>query len=285
MDFRVALDDTMLYIKKFRKRNEKILNSSTRKTTKNIVNLHWWSRCMRDKVENVGDFLSTVVFDYMLKQKGICHDQVVNHTAHLYAIGSIIQGGAQNAVIWGSGLKHGVKDISPLVRLTRKLDVRLVRGPETRNALLGRGYKCPLKFGDPAILMPLIYQPKEMEKKDYLVVLHFKTQYDLPNAITPLTEDYQSFMDKIYNSKLVISSSLHGIILAEAYGIPAILLKDTETENMFKYNDYYHSTGRYDFPVTQTIEEALSIIPPSVPNFTEMRKDIMSSFPYDLWGK
>ena len=41
-------------------------------------------------------------------------------------------------------------------------------------------------------------------------------------------------------AKLVISSSLHGIILAETYGIPAILLMDKVTNNMFKYNDYYY---------------------------------------------
>ena len=50
-------------------------------------------------------------------------------------------------------------------------------------------------------------------------------------------------------AKLVISSSLHGIILAETYGIPAILLMDKVTNNMFKYNNYYYNSYSYNHSI------------------------------------
>ncbi|WP_346793949.1 polysaccharide pyruvyl transferase family protein, partial [Klebsiella pneumoniae] len=53
-----------------------------------------------------------------------------------------------------------------------------------------------------------------------------------------------SFTKEIVNSKFVISGSLHGIIIAEAYGIPAIFLDNNSGESRFKYDDYYFGSGR-----------------------------------------
>jgi pyruvyltransferase len=64
-----------------------------------------------------------------------------------------------------------------------------------------------------------------------------------------------------------------------------VLLADFATrKSMFKFNDYYYSTERYSFPVAGSIEEALRISPPPLPeNFEKMRKELLESFPYDLW--
>lgn len=273
-----------MYLTKLKNRNKKILNQKERKINKNCVNLHWWSMKRKDKKENLGDYLSYVIVQEMLKKKKIKLDTSVSKTKHLYGIGSIIQGGAQNATIWGSGLKNGNKDFNWLVRLTRKLDVRLVRGPETRNALINNGYKCPEKYGDPALIMPLIYKPKNVKKtKDYLVILHHETNLEIKDYLSPICVGYKEFIDELCTAKLVISSSLHGIILAETYGIPAVLLMDKETNNMFKYNDYYHSTGRYSYPIAKSVDEALSMEPAPLPDFTELRNNILETFPYDLW--
>lgn len=277
------LKDEVLYLRKLYRRNEKILNCLPRKTKKNRVNIHWWSMRNQDQMENVGDHLSVTITQYMLALKNLSLDIPVKETKHLYTVGSIIQGGAQNAVIWGSGLKHGIDDFGFLSRRTRKLDVRLVRGPETRKALLAAGYACPELYGDPAILMPLIYTPEKNEKSKHLIVLHHETTRKIPGSITPVTNNYKHFLNQLCNTELVISSSLHGIILAETYGIPAILLSDKETENMFKYNDYYYSTGRINYPVTRSVEEALQTDPPELPDFTTIRQNIIKTFPYDLW--
>lgn len=274
----------LLYIRKYIGRNNKILNQYKRKVKTNKVNLHWWSMQQNNGDENIGDLLSVIIVQYMLKKKGLSLDASSTETKHLYGVGSIIQGGAHNATIWGSGLKSGKSILPTYIRKTRKLDVRLVRGPLTREYLCRAGYNCGKNYGDPAIIMPLIYKPEEQEKKDYGVILHHASKRKVDGSIMLVGKDYREFLDYIYNSKLIISSSLHGVILAEAYGVPAVLLTDGATENIFKYRDYYASTGRTNFNIANTIEEALTMRPNEIPNFKEMQEVIQETFPYDLWN-
>lgn len=278
------LDKEKKYLMKLKRCNSRILNSNTRFTQHNKVNLHWWSTESQDHVENVGDYLSVVVCNYMLQKRGLSFDDVVKKTKHLYGIGSIIQGGAQNATIWGSGLKQGNEDIGFIFRHTRKLDIRLVRGPRTRGALIKNGFRCPENYGDPALIMPLIYNPSLKKSRDYLVILHHESKLQYENSITPLYSNYREFIDAIVSSNLVISSSLHGIILAEAYGIPAILLDDDAVSNKFKYEDYYYSTERFQFKKVGSVEDALKATVPDLPDLTVLQQNIISSFPYDLWN-
>lgn len=279
------LDAERQYLKKMRGKDRKILNSCTRNIKKEKVNLHWWSTERTDGVENIGDYLSLVVCSYMLSKRGLSFEDNVERTKHLYAIGSIIQGGAQNATIWGSGLKHGDDDIGFLFRHTRKLDIRLVRGPKTREVLQKNGFDCPNKYGDPAILLPTIYTPKVNKKRKHLIILHHESSIICQDSITPLTSDYMKFIDMICESELVISSSLHGIILAEVYGVPAILVKDKPVKNPLKYEDYYYSTDRPDFLIADSVEAAFKMHPMELPNFNELRNTIVNTFPFDLWDR
>lgn len=272
--------------KRLQGRNDILLSDPLRKTEDNHVNLHWWSMHRTDGCENVGDYLSPVVVDYMLGQYGLSLDTPIRGKKHLYAIGSIIDAGVQDAVVWGSGYRIGTVNHPLLYKYFRKLDVRLVRGPETRNILLDLGYNCPELYGDPAIIMPMIYSPNVEKKQDYTVILHIATMRGGdPHCLSPITNDYKKFINELCESKLVISSSLHGIILAESYGIPAVLLSDAETKHMLKYKDYYYSTQRYDFPIAESVEEALNIEPPKLPDLSSLRDNIIRSFPYDLWEK
>ncbi|MEE3325413.1 MAG: polysaccharide pyruvyl transferase family protein [Methanosphaera sp.] len=168
------------------------------------------------------------------------------------------------------------------------LDIRMVRGPRTRDILLKKGYNCPEVYGDPAILMPMIYYPKtQTGKRDYSVILHKSDDRNVPFRIETISYGFKDFIDQIVNSKLIISSSLHGIILAESYGTPAILLNDSRMDfNMLKYEDYYFSTDRMNFPVAYSIESALQMDPPSLPNrslLKNMRETMIKAFPRDLW--
>jgi pyruvyltransferase len=54
---------------------------------------------------------------------------------------------------------------------------------------------------------------------------------------------------------------------------------------MFKYEDYYHSTGRYNFPIASTVEEALEITPAPLPDLKPLQRNLIQSFPVDLWAK
>lgn len=259
-------------------RDNIILINGKQKAEPNVVNLHWWQ--VDGNKQNVGDMLSVVVTEYMRQKTG--PQKTAVQKAHLYAIGSIIDGGYQDATVWGSGLLRGKNNY--WWRLFRKLDIRCVRGPLTRAALEANGYVCDEIYGDPAMLMPLIYPAKKAATKEYpyIVVPHYSFQTDAEHVLCPMTDDWKFFLDEILKAELVISSSLHGIILAEAYRIPAILLNDHDMQ-LFKYRDYYYSTGRYAFPIAKTVEEALLMTPAELPNIEKMQKAIMESFPKDLW--
>lgn len=277
----------------FLNRNKMILNLPTQKTVPNRVNLHWWkmgNNRAPGGMENLGDYLSQVVVDHMLNVYGLSWDTDVGKTKHLYAVGSILAHGYQNATVWGSGLLNGNTKKARVCLHLQKLDVRAVRGPLTRDILLSNGQKCPEIYGDPAIILPEIYSPTSFEKKyEASVILHHTHGYDrssIPNYcnnIEILTSDYKHFVDEICASNLIISSTLHGIILAESYGIPAILLADDGID-MFKYRDYYYGTGRPKIVVAQTVQEALSCDPLPVPDFTNQRCELEKAFPKDLWN-
>jgi pyruvyltransferase len=92
------------------------------------------------------------------------------------------------------------------------------------------------------------------------------------------------FIRRIVNSSLVISSSLHGLILAEAYGVPTVFLNVWHTENILKYEDYYLGTGRPSYPSVSSIDEALSIERNPPPDFAQIQRSLLDAFPFDLWA-
>lgn len=108
---------------------------------------------------NLGDTLSRVVVEYMLGRKGLSLDTWVKKKKQLFAVGSGIMHSYADAVIWGNGIERKMSRKLEILhrRPIRKLDVRAVRGPLTRDYLLQLGHRCPEVYGDPAILMPYIY--------------------------------------------------------------------------------------------------------------------------------
>lgn len=245
---------------------------------------------------NIGDYLSLIVLENVCSLKGIDFLQKVRSTKHLYAIGSILPG-YQDATVWGSGFGYDkpVRWYSPfynfLHRHYHRLDIRAVRGPESRRILMQMGIPCPEVYGDPAVLMPLFYQPANIRKKvDYIVIPHYSKLSNYKgesNILGTFTRDHLKFIDSLLEAKLVISSSLHGLILAEAYGIPAVMLCDTPSTDITKYKDWYYSTGRNSFPVANSVAEALALggTPLDYRIIEQMQSALLDVFPIDLWDK
>lgn len=273
-------------------KNRHTLFCDGRPLEKNRVNLHYWHLSENTYYQNLGDYLSEVVVKHIINKHGLSLSSAIPSTQNLYAIGSILQTAYHNTVVWGSGFLNDPfgSRISSILHNNhfRKLDIRAVRGPKTHDSLKKLGHTCPEIYGDPAIIMPEIYAPKErVITKRYSVVQHFTDKSTCDHTIPILTTDYIGFIDKICSSELIISSSLHGIILAEAYGVPAILYLPANTQNnlsLYKYEDYYYGTERYSFPIAHTIQEALTLKPCPLPNLTEQRKMLISTFPIDLWN-
>lgn len=241
---------------------------------------------------NLGDSLGEVIITYLLNQRGINIDKYVPTKRHFYCVGTNIHGAYQSATIWGSGIypPQHKREIFFQKLSRRKLDIRAVRGPLTKGILEKfYGCKCPNIFGDPAILMPLIYNPEIEKEYEYIVIPQFideeKFCNEHPNEriITMNTNDYKSVINEIKKAKIVYTSSLHGIILAESYGIPAVFFRSLPKYKDFKYYDWYYSTGRKDIVIAESFEEAMKMPPLPLPDLSKLQKGLLDSFPYDLW--
>ncbi|MGO5163486.1 polysaccharide pyruvyl transferase family protein [Fusicatenibacter saccharivorans] len=97
-----------------------------------------------------------------------------------------------------------------------------------------------------------------------------------------MTTDYKRFVQEILQSEVVISSALHGIILAESYKVPTIFLREQLNKDI-KFDDWYFSTQRYNYKYITRLEEALSCDVNCIPDIEDMQRNLLESFPYDLW--
>lgn len=246
------------------------------------VNVYYFKR--GDNIDNVGDLLSPVIVDFMKDRHGVANAKLKS-TRRLFAIGSIIDMAKSKMVVWGSGLRnfHSVPPEYPL-------DVRAVRGPATRKKLLDQGVSCPEVYGDPALLLPLFYDQAVTKRKEYIIVTHYSKEKFIPaayqtNVVTTLTSDWRSFIDSIREAEFVLCGSLHALIIAEAYGIPALLIQSEIDKDLFKYEDYYLSTNRPKYQIAATIEQAIQQrnFNDGIKNLDEIQNNLIKSFPVDLW--
>jgi pyruvyltransferase len=241
--------------------------------------LFWWRP--KDGV-NFGDELSCVIVERMLGRKV----QLASLDAKkkiMFGAGSVLHFARDGDVIWGSGFRE---DPTHEHRF-RSLDVRAVRGPRTRKFLLQKGVSCPEVYGDPAILMGHLFPEykKKPPKYDYIIVPNIGIApgfIPYKNMVSP-TLPWNEIVEKILESKLVISSSLHGIIVAESFGIPTRMLKMSWVEPLLKYQDYYESTGRPNFRFATSVQEALQL-GGEKPGHIDIQP-LIQAFPWDYFGK
>lgn len=184
----------------------------------------------------------------------------------------------RQTVIWGAGV------IDPRLSIREEpAQVRAVRGPLSRDYLLSRGVSCPDVYGDPALLIPYFYKPTSAKARKpgrIAIVPHYVDQ-DSPilrevclrySEVTVIDivkyGRWTDFIDKISEFDVVFSSSLHGLIAAEAYGIPNywISLSDKVVGDGFKFRDYFASIGKSDVePIVLDANSNPSILASSSP--------------------
>lgn len=207
----------------------------------------WWPTMPRPG--NFGD----IITPYLIEKISHKTPKYVNkdfsvYEKNLLAVGSIVRMATKNTVVWGSGAMNSGEKISP------DADYRAVRGPLTRQLIIDQGGTCPEIYGDPALLLPLFYSPKTVKRYRYGVIPHYvdyaqvvewyKDDPDI-KVINLLTSDIESVIDEIYECENVLSSSLHGIIVAHAYGVNAAWVRFSNklAGDGIKFQDYFASVG------------------------------------------
>jgi len=235
---------------------------------------------------NFGDQLSDVVVRKMLANSNRSLDEEVSIERNLFAIGSVLHFARDGDCVWGSGWNGKVDEA---LFKPKSLEVHAVRGPLTAEFLRKRGIHVPDVYGDPALLVPYLFPGKfnksTSSPKPYIVVPNLNELdlvHSLPNVISPL-RGWNHVISSIVNSELVISSSLHGLIMAEAFGVPAVYLRLSERESLFKYKDYHLGTGRTEasFKYAIRIEEAIEMRGDAMVYNPD---DLLKAFPFHLWN-
>lgn len=193
---------------------------------------------------NFGDILTPLI----LKHYKIPHHWEHFDTAKAISTGSIIKRAHKGSLVLGSGAMRQSDKLEP------RATYQWVRGPLTAEIVRRDGGVCPDEYGDPAMLLPRIYPRTVQPDQEVGYFLHY---VDLDNAsrfpfvISPI-DPVQTVLERMWRCKRIVSSSLHGIIVAHAYGIPAAWVKvsDRLTGDDTKFHDHALAVGLPQMPLS-----------------------------------
>lgn len=208
----------------------------------------WWY----DTPPNYGDVLTP----HILNAYGIPFIRAEKKNFDTLMVGSIAKWARPGTRVLGAGF---IRKVDPVCK---DANWKWVRGPLSRQMVLDAGGRVPEVYGDAAWLLPTFWGPSEKEF-DLGIVPHH-VDYEIAKELHPgipvidlLTTDPEKTTKEITKCKAVICSSLHGLIVAHAYGIPAAWVKysDKLHGDDMKFKDHFASMGietilsTYDNPV------------------------------------
>lgn len=192
----------------------------------------------------------------------------------LFAIGSILDGSSYKTLVWGSGFRENYSRY-------RGGKVYAVRGKLTQSLLPHHiANKKELAIGDPALLLPLVYTPNKNVVHKIGIIPHF-IDYDYFSSIYShkyyiidvRTSDVEEVIKQICSCRFILSTSLHGLIISHAYGIPALWIKKNWINSSdFKFYDYFSSVGIPKYEGFSNIDEIL-LDNSSIDNLFHRNKD------------
>ncbi len=218
---------------------------------------------------NVGDMLNETILTSLFQLK---FELDAYQTADLACVGSILDQLLTNSKvlkghetmqnewdatkpihIWGPGLMHQYEHVNQ--ETIRPFIIHALRGEKTRKRLeeiLEKNISCVL--ADPGLLSPLIVEPNN-KKYSIGIVPHYidkneeifkKMLEHYPNSkFIDVQNEPETVLKEISECENIISTGLHGLIIADSYGIPNCWceISDKILGNRFKFHDYFSSFG------------------------------------------
>ncbi len=204
---------------------------------------------------NLGDALSPIMVT-LVTGKPTRLVSIRSPQARMAAVGTIGHSFAGGEIwFWGTGSSRYLnagepgKERIPFKRAPNTTyNLCATRGPVSR-AILSEGAEAPAPtYGDPVWLLPRFYRPKVEKKWELGVIIHLadlqdrafeahpkahhhryavsddeKSSVKLINTVTDVSIDaMRERLDDILACKRIVSTSLHGMVIAEAYGIPCL---------------------------------------------------------------
>ena len=221
----------------------------------NKITAYWYTGDI-----NFGDLITP----HLLKLYGFTPVCYPVERAQLLSTGSILHLAPEDysGHIVGSGL---IKDTT--LRLS-KAKVWAVRGELTRERL---GVPKSTVLGDPGLLSLKLLKQRQKRRYTLGIVPHFVDKKDA--RISMIEQRYKNdvlvidvmrnplvVFEDIDKCDFIISSSLHGIIVADSLNIPNawIYLSDKVLGKGFKFHEYFSAIGRNHNPLYLDGSESLS---------------------------
>jgi succinoglycan biosynthesis protein ExoV len=200
----------------------------------------WRLHYYRDEFGNFGDDLNPWLWPRLLP--GLLND----HAAPaLVGIGTILNTNLPRGpkVIVGSGVGYGT-----IPKLSDEWSVHFVRGPLTARAL---GIPLSYAITDPAHLITQFIRPSARNRGTCYIPHHVSAmRADWKAVATAAGMQYVDpasnilrVIDAVRSAKLVVTSAMHGAILAESFRVPWIRVREYAHINDFKWQDWGESLG------------------------------------------
>lgn len=244
--------------------------------------------------------------------RGVCYHLLHGHLSvfqkmrmpwdsTIVAVGSILWTSNSRSKVWGAGFMnerehfHGGR-------------IYALRGGVSLNKLKAAGVSCgnPV-LGDPALLLPLLLEPAADKDCTVGIIPHwretdyFKQHYgDRYKVIDLRTRDIEDCVRQITSCQFILSTSLHGLIVPHAYGIPALHIKHgyIDTDG-FKFRDYYSSVGITYYEGFTNFDQLLALSPADLQAFfakhshrslpqndlARIQRDLLRAAPFPLIDK
>jgi pyruvyltransferase len=248
------------------------------------IPLSWAAATGKSPFANLGDALSPIIVSALSGQPAI-HQHFDAWSTRLACVGTIghqLKNGTIH--LWGTGAskrKPFAAGRSPYRWRNTQFHFHALRGPFSAQAFQQQGIEVPARYGEPVWFLPAILPPAPKKRYELGIIVHLSElasysdrsplkpgflRYQIPpdlaeqvRVITTLTQPtFTALADRIEEitaCKRIISTSLHGLVIAEAYQIPCVYFRtkgrgvafaplEDESEYLdLRIRDFYSGTG------------------------------------------
>ncbi|TJY42754.1 polysaccharide pyruvyl transferase family protein [Cohnella pontilimi] len=266
------------------------------------------------KINNMGDLLNELIIEKVLGYKVIhcsrfeCQTSGIGSSLNLFfsaksklpsmpkrLIQTLYSKMQPPLQIWSTGfINYSSEDH---VSIRKENHIASVRGELTRlrlEKILNKELNIPT--GDGGLLASYLLKPPLRKKYSVGIIPHFKEKDELrfkklqenykDSVFIDLTDAPLSVVETMSQCEVILSSSLHGLIVADSFGIPnkRLVYTDKLLGDGYKFDDYYSafkiSSKVFDlnkpgYPKVNNIIDDYKI---TVPMVEQKKKDLIASF-------
>lgn len=251
----------------------------------------YWVQGLKEGGKNFGDWLSPKLCE------AISGRQVVYAPANkcdIFAIGSIIHRlknhfWSHRVHVWGAGL---IEERPPF---NTPHHIHAVRGKLTAAKLKNKSIET---LGDPGLLSDMLLPDQHIDKRFKVgIIPHYVDQhhpditaFSHQSGVTVIDvfSETIDFLQQVSQCEFILSSSLHGLIIADALNVPNswIKLSNKIRGNDFKFADYYSIFELENVqPVTFSAAATTSGYAQTYeswqrPGLDRIKQELLKSFPF-----